>query len=1351
MRHVCFEVIDAKKRNARPCATLEFQEDRGWRIEICSDASAEEVPAFFIPFIEKGQLVIEGDWAQRWVDERIVPPGRQNLGEVLNAHELLEYDEISLLRSSKGCTSLDDYAVIELESEDSSASIADLQKGAREALGSAIQAQRTRLGLSQSDLAKRIGMHQSALSNIERGKTNITLNLLLEISAKLGTSIDRLLARKARFLWNEKRQDVLSLLMDVSEELGETYRRLVDELESYVDDDGSALADSIVISHCFRELLNAFPDYISRSSLTKGGQNDERLALERVKEKLDLIADEQKNTDTSYELIPRALGNALRQYKSVSREGTQSRKRKDMFSLYGSQSSIGSAIVAWEEVRNLAGRAHMQRSESPVAVKADTYLQALNNLEASIGTRLGNVLDSKSEVEKALRRANSVDSHGRHAAPQAEEVIRVLALLNENHLEWKFYSELRNPRWFSVLDRVGAFRECLTATTYQGSANDFLAAPFFRFCIENQPELVVRFIEDNAESDNFSFRVFVRDSAQCLPADLTQRIAWIFIRWIDQGFQFDSYYWTPEDILPCVKKLLSSDSKTDRRTGAKLFDKLVELHGDGQSKYSRSVRAFVNQYHYADFVSGALECMTPSKRFHECSSRIDEYLKLNQWNDEKPVSSHAVLPDLAPAESSFELSYRAHVYVWICELRKLLVTQLNDDVSLVKKWLDGAPPIVIRVALLSLRDCVEARQENLSFPPILELIETLIDSDVPYESEYEDEALSLLDASSFLLSPDLIARFLSQHHGRLLGAKSRIKERRLGYIQKACDAEKEAIRLTGLLSWRILSQFERVKLPAVWLRELQALERKYGPYVRIEHPYETVTITGPNSPYGVDVLQKMGPYHAIRFMTKWTPSRDENSRLIEPAGLASELEKLVKQTPDFFVGHYDELIKLQAVYVSGLLRGWNAAAEAGRSIPLGEVVEYCIRLLGNAGASDDDTKMSPATSVGEEGEIRIWIARLVESILDAYSDSIAETQYTQLLDVLEELATANPDIAEAEKVFEEYDDVLTASLNMLRPIALKGAGKWLVHAKDANKQDVKRAYDILDTALPKNVQSRAEIAALALIIGRLSDIDSLWLKDNRESLFGGNDPDANQRLLVSLVIDLYQPNVSLFSLIKPAVFVSLEKNGKGYSGGIRFHANKPFMKSLGEWVYWLVANEEVSMTDDVFTAWFERVDGEVRGSVLNHLCGLLENSPNAPNRIVRNIQNLWEHHRKTVSEAPESLKGATHLLASHRVDDEWAKVALLEEAQLGNLTERLMVFQDDVVNLMLADSCWGVDFLRAFLAFDSDRRFLYAYEEFVPTLLQNYRAQGGDPNNQALSDCKDKLARMGMLDVDKYA
>lgn len=62
------------------------------------------------------------------------------------------------------------------------------------ALGRTIRARRVATGLSQEQLAERAGLHWTYVSQVERGRRNVSVDALRRIGLALGTSGSRLLA-----------------------------------------------------------------------------------------------------------------------------------------------------------------------------------------------------------------------------------------------------------------------------------------------------------------------------------------------------------------------------------------------------------------------------------------------------------------------------------------------------------------------------------------------------------------------------------------------------------------------------------------------------------------------------------------------------------------------------------------------------------------------------------------------------------------------------------------------------------------------------------------------------------------------------------------------------------------------------------------------------------------------------------------------------------------------------------------------------------------------------------------------------------------------------------------------------
>ena len=138
-----FDIIDGRARNAVPCGRLFYDAERDeWGIQIVEGAGPEEVPFLFSSFVERGERAIGPAWARRWVAERVVPPGRQNLGEVLRANGLREYSEFALLAIGKGACSQDYFVLRGPFPVDDDGEILDDRRQLRQSIGRAVAAAR---------------------------------------------------------------------------------------------------------------------------------------------------------------------------------------------------------------------------------------------------------------------------------------------------------------------------------------------------------------------------------------------------------------------------------------------------------------------------------------------------------------------------------------------------------------------------------------------------------------------------------------------------------------------------------------------------------------------------------------------------------------------------------------------------------------------------------------------------------------------------------------------------------------------------------------------------------------------------------------------------------------------------------------------------------------------------------------------------------------------------------------------------------------------------------------------------------------------------------------------------------
>ncbi len=76
--------------------------EKTYRIEIPDNVKSTETTMILSDFIKKGKREIDSQWSLRWVRERVTPPERQNIGQVLKNNGMKFYSEFPLLLKNQG-------------------------------------------------------------------------------------------------------------------------------------------------------------------------------------------------------------------------------------------------------------------------------------------------------------------------------------------------------------------------------------------------------------------------------------------------------------------------------------------------------------------------------------------------------------------------------------------------------------------------------------------------------------------------------------------------------------------------------------------------------------------------------------------------------------------------------------------------------------------------------------------------------------------------------------------------------------------------------------------------------------------------------------------------------------------------------------------------------------------------------------------------------------------------------------------------------------------------------------------------------------------------------------------------
>ena len=86
-----------------------YENDKRFYIELPDGADPWETPLLLASFAQKGEYTVDSYWSRIWVQQRIVPPDRQNLAQILRDNGLKTYDEYALLMLAAGRCEQDDY------------------------------------------------------------------------------------------------------------------------------------------------------------------------------------------------------------------------------------------------------------------------------------------------------------------------------------------------------------------------------------------------------------------------------------------------------------------------------------------------------------------------------------------------------------------------------------------------------------------------------------------------------------------------------------------------------------------------------------------------------------------------------------------------------------------------------------------------------------------------------------------------------------------------------------------------------------------------------------------------------------------------------------------------------------------------------------------------------------------------------------------------------------------------------------------------------------------------------------------------------------------------------------------
>lgn len=84
-------------------------ENKSYTIDIAPNVNENEVPFMLSLAMKKDNRTVDSNWSKKWVQSRVIPSSRQNIGEILRVNGMTFYDEHTLLIKNEGRSCQDEF------------------------------------------------------------------------------------------------------------------------------------------------------------------------------------------------------------------------------------------------------------------------------------------------------------------------------------------------------------------------------------------------------------------------------------------------------------------------------------------------------------------------------------------------------------------------------------------------------------------------------------------------------------------------------------------------------------------------------------------------------------------------------------------------------------------------------------------------------------------------------------------------------------------------------------------------------------------------------------------------------------------------------------------------------------------------------------------------------------------------------------------------------------------------------------------------------------------------------------------------------------------------------------------
>ena len=1148
-------------------------------------------------------------------------------------------------------------------------------------------------------------------------------------------------------MWTRQRGEILKGLKDLTSPTpSQLYQRAIDEIGSYSSKSNTAVADFAVISHCVREFMNSLPEFLGDVAGPRSNYGNEQNAAGELR---NVLLDKCDNSTFSVSdnskivAIPSDVARAIGRYRREVKTGNANKRRRASLAVLGRIEIDHPAVSPWIRSHGFFNRhAHVSRSTEVELPTRETIMGELSVIENVLISRLGLFFEVKAGLKGVLEAANAQDKDGNYIKPTQADVDSALSRIANPTLRFIFYSELVNPKWLSVLKDCGAFRCEEEPDDQSGTYPAWPEAIYLKRLTKISPELVIDIILDVTKTPNPVVRGESIGIALELPLENAVVLSKEVVGWAEDGFWSNGYFWARDEVLDLIRRLLLSDCNDANAVGKRLLQECF-MPKRGGGVFS-DITSLVPRYCYSEKMTeleDAVEALPLSVRkgmFNQFSTKL-----LFERSDGR--KSSLCLSSIEHEVDNRTGSISGEV---VFQLLRAVKLDLENDCEAAVKWLKKKEdnPLLVRCALYESRSIFEKcfEQGAVADGALGEYARKILLSDAILDDEFDPELYPLFGAAwrlGIVSSEEIDAHV--QESTREWLERYRAK---LGPVDSRglADSEKRARR------WRhrALCLIGSECLGEDGRKVFDELSSEFpGAKYRAAHDFETETLTGPNSPMTSDEMLGMGPEALLDHLLAWHPSQNDRFRLVSHEGQGRELKRAIEDEPFVLSGWMRKVLDLRPTYQRAVLEGWGEAVSSGKDIPIGDAV----LILSAASKKPEEVLCETDGDAFDDDpsylNLRREAARFAKKLLDS-EHTMSEDESAQVLDALLSLArSSEPDASYECEFGGDNEDPQTLSMNTVRPIAMLSLAKWV--SRNAGYPKVFEVLRLLEEHLPDKSSFRSEAAAMGEALPYLRDAAPDWLRDHYAELFGGNDANPCQQIVLTTALALFSPKEGLYRFLSPAMLSALDDRAESYELGFR-STGRDCLSLIGRWAYICYAKGVIPPDDPVLVSWRQHADGNHLGSVLSSICGDLREGQEVPQGIAERIGELWDYHNSDLVErvGASALLGMVSLARSGCFEASWWGPRLLRELKVNGHEVPIFFIKDGLEVISTENSDLALDIPT--LVIKNDPYPVAArYYSIGLRMLEMAKKVGKGALSESAKKCMDALGEIGCTDLDE--